>query len=69
MGIKSSNENIKMVARKIDNGVSAKVDIVAKLKKRNLTCEEQMKVGIKLMDKPKYIHLFWGLRENKVGCC
>lgn len=58
IGIDSSNKNTRMIAIKMDNGVSAKVDIIVELKKINLTFEELVKVGIKLMDNPKYIHLF-----------
>ena len=49
----------------MDNGVNAKVDIIVELKKMNLTYEKLVEVGIKLMDNPKYIHLFWVFEEEQ----
>ena len=65
IAIESSNKNIRMIPSKMDNGVSAKVDIIVELKKMNLTYEKLVEVGIKLMDNPKYIHLFWVFEEEQ----
>jgi hypothetical protein len=65
IAIESSNKNIRMIPTKMDNGVSAKVDIIVELKKMNLTYEKLVEVGIKLMDNPKYIHLFWVFEEEQ----
>ena len=65
IGIESSNKNIRMIPSKMDNGVNAKVDIIVELKKMNLTYEKLVEVGIKLMDNPKYIHLFWVFEEEQ----
>jgi hypothetical protein len=65
IAIESSNKNIRMIPTKMDNGVSAKVDIIIELKKMNLTYEKLVEVGIKLMDNPKYIHLFWVFEEEQ----
>jgi hypothetical protein len=65
IAIESSNKNIRMIPSKMDNGVSAKVDIIVELKKMNLTYEKLVEVGIKLMDNPKYIHLLWVFEEEQ----
>jgi hypothetical protein len=65
IAIESSNKNIRMIPTKMDNGVSAKVDIIVELKKMNLTYEKLVEVVIKLMDNPKYIHLFWVFEEEQ----
>jgi hypothetical protein len=65
IAIESSNKNIRMIPSKMDNGVNAKVDIIVELKKMNLTYEKLVEVGIKLMDNPKYIHLFWVFEEEQ----
>jgi hypothetical protein len=65
IAIESSNKNIRMIPTKMDNGVSAKVDIIVELKKMNPTYEKLVEVGIKLMDNPKYIHLLWVFEEEQ----